>query len=75
MKKLIFVLPVFILAKNFSFCSSCHNGRKEVNLNSLKKSFIEKRLIELKHKKNTMAYIAKTLSKKDIKAIIQTYGK
>ena len=75
MKKLISVLPVFILAKNFSFCLSCHNGRKEVDLNTLKKSFIEKRLNELKHKKNTMAYIAKTLSKKDIKTIIKIYGK
>ena len=75
MKKLIFLFPIFILAKNFAFCLSCHNGRKEVDLNTLRKSFIEKRLNELKHKKNTMAYIAKTLSEKDIKTIIKIYGK
>ena len=75
MKKLIFILPMILLARDFSFCTSCHNGRKEVDLNTLRKSFIEKRLNELKHKKSIMAYIAKTLSKKDIKKIIDIYGR
>jgi len=75
MKKMFLLLPLILLAKNYNFCTSCHNGRKEVNLNSLKKSFIKKRLNELKHQKNTMGYIAKSLSKKDIKEILKIYGK
>ncbi len=75
MKKIIFLIPVLILAKNYTFCLSCHNGRKEINLNSLKKSYIKKRLKELKHQKNTMGYIAKSLSKKDIKEILKIYGR
>jgi len=75
MKKFLFILPVLIIAKNFSFCASCHNGRKEINLNTLKKSFIVKRLNKLKEGKSTMSYIARTLSKKDIKSITEIYGK
>ncbi len=75
MKRIILLIPFFIFAKNFSFCLSCHNGRKEVNLNSLKKSVIEKRLKELKQKNSTMGYIAKSLSQDDIKEILKTYGK
>ena len=75
MKKIIFLLPFFIFAKNFSFCLSCHNGRKEVDLHSLKKSVIEKRLKELRQKNSTMGYIAKSLSKDDIKEILRIYGK
>ena len=74
MKKLI-LIPFFLFAKDFSFCVSCHNGRKEVNLNSLKKSFIKKRLKELKTKKSTMGYIAKSLSEDDIKEILKIYGR
>jgi len=75
MKKLILLIPFLIFAKNYSFCLSCHNGRKEVNLNSLKKSYIQKRLSELKNEKNTMGYIAKSLSKEDIKEILKKYGR
>ena len=75
MKKVLLLMPLLIFAKNYNFCMSCHNGRKEVTLNSFKKSFIKKRLNELKHQKNTMGYIAKSLSKKDIKEILKIYGK
>ncbi len=75
MKKLMFLIPAFILAKSYTFCLSCHNGRKQVNLNNLKKSYIQKRLNELKKEKNTMGYIAKSLSTKDIKEILRIYGR
>ena len=75
MKKIMLLLPIFIFAKSYIFCLSCHNGRKEVNLNNLKKSYIKKRLQELKHQKNTMGYIAKSLSKKDIRNILKIYGR
>ena len=75
MKRILYILPIILFAKDYSFCTSCHNGRKEVSLNSLKKSYIEKRLNELKNEKGTMSYIAKSLSKKDIKNILEIYGR
>jgi len=76
--KLFIVISIFssfLIAKNFIYCTNCHNGRKEVKLNSLKKEYIKKRLFELKKEKNTMSYIAKNLTKKDIKEIIKIYGR
>ena len=75
MRKILLILPIVLLAKNYSFCTSCHNGRKEVDLNSLKKSYIQKRLFELKSGKGTMSYIAKSLTKNDIKEILKIYGR
>jgi len=65
----------FLFANSFSYCTNCHNGRKEVRLNSLKKEYIKKRLLELKNENNTMSYIARNLSKKDIQEIIKIYGR
>ena len=76
MKKLIIFIAVIIFAKNFSFCQSCHNGRKEVNLDSLKKETIIKKLKNFqKSKKGTMYFISKKLTNKDIEEIAKTYGK
>lgn len=75
MKKIMLLFPIFLLAKSYTFCLSCHNGRKEVNLNSLKKSYIKKRLIELRKENNTMSYISRSLTKKDIQEILKTYGR
>ena len=75
MKKILLILPILIFAKNYTFCTSCHNGRKEVDLNSLKKSYIQKRLNELKKENSTMSYIARSLTKEDIKNILKIYGR
>ncbi len=75
MKKILLILPILIFAKNYTFCMSCHNGRKEVDLNSLKKSYIQKRLNELKKENSTMSYIARSLTKEDIKNILKIYGR
>jgi len=75
-KKLIFLVAVMLFAKDFSFCKSCHNGRKEIKLNTLTKKEIIKKLNYFKKtNKGTMHYIAKNLSKKDILDIAKTYGK
>ena len=75
MKKLLLIIPFLLLAKDFTFCATCHNGRKEVDLNTLSKKEIKKRLKELKSSKNVMSYIAKKLTKKDIEDITKIYGK
>ncbi|WP_456488506.1 c-type cytochrome [Caminibacter pacificus] len=76
MKKVVIFLGVMLFAKDFVFCTSCHNGRKEVKLSTLTKQEIVKKLHEFKKsKKGTMSYIAKGLSEKDIKKVAEKYGK
>jgi len=72
---IISLFSSILFANSFSYCTNCHNGRKEVKLNSLKKEYIKKRLLELKKENNTMSYIARSLSKKDIEEILKIYGR
>ena len=53
----------------------CHNGKKEVSLNSLTKSKIKSKLEQFKKENGLMPSIAKKLTKQDIKNIIKIYGK
>ncbi|WP_457563574.1 hypothetical protein [Caminibacter pacificus] len=60
MKKVVIFLGVMLFAKDFVFCTSCHNGRKEIKLSILTKQEIVKKLHEFKSsEKGTMSYIAK----------------
>ena len=53
----------------------CHNGKKEVDLNSLAKSEIKSKLEKFKKENGLMPSIAKKLTQKDIEEIIKSYGK
>jgi cytochrome c553 len=76
MKKTAIFLTVLLFAKDFGFCTSCHNGRKQVDLHKLKKEEIVNRLKYFKKSsKGTMHFIVKNLSEKDIMDIAKTYGK
>jgi len=75
-KKTAILVAVMLFAKDFGFCTSCHNGRKQVDLHTLKKEQIIKKLKYFKtSSKGTMHFIAKNLSEKDIMDIAKTYGK
>jgi cytochrome c553 len=76
MKKTIsFFLIVFLNAGNFSYCKMCH-GKKEIDLNTLTKKEIKKKLLQFKTKKSgLMPSIAKKLTKKDMEKILKIYGK
>ncbi|GAX87911.1 conserved hypothetical protein [Lebetimonas natsushimae] len=71
-----FFVVLFLNANSFSYCMMCHNGKKEINLNSLTKKEIKEKLFYFKHQnKGLMSSIAKKLTKKDIKSILKYYGK
>jgi hypothetical protein len=54
----------------------CHNGKKEIDLNSLSKKEIKEKLFYFKNqKKGLMPSIAKKLTKKDIENIVKNLWK